>query len=121
MQRIYLLLRNNKQSGPHTLDELINLALKPFDLIWIEGKSSAWSYPSEVAELKAHVKETKQPETRQTSKKESSYPTAGKDIVMAKTSQPAKKSNDQKKKVYIELPDEYKKNNAAPAKEKKET
>src|SRR5262245_11179280 len=48
----YLLLRNNKESGPYSLDDLIQLGLKPYDLIWIQGKSAAWRYPSEVEELK---------------------------------------------------------------------
>src|SRR5258705_5460561 len=48
----YLLLRNNKESGPYSLDDLIELGLKPYDLIWIKGKSAAWRYPSEVEELK---------------------------------------------------------------------
>lgn len=48
----YLLLRNNKQSGPYSFQQLLNAGLKPYDLIWIEGKSAAWRYPSEVNELK---------------------------------------------------------------------
>lgn len=52
MQKIYSLLRNNKQTGPYTLEELAGLSLKPFDLIWIEGKSGGWSYPSEIDALK---------------------------------------------------------------------
>lgn len=28
------------------------LGLKPYDLIWVDGRSAAWRYPSEVAELK---------------------------------------------------------------------
>ena len=48
----YLLLRSNKQSGPYTLDDLCALGLKPYDLIWAEGKSAAWRYPSEIDELK---------------------------------------------------------------------
>lgn len=55
MQKVYLLLRNNKQTGPHSLDELLHLGLKPFDLIWVEGKSFGWSYPSEVDSLKSFV------------------------------------------------------------------
>lgn len=47
----YLLLRDNKQSGPYTTDELIAKGIKPYDLVWIEGKSAAWRYPSEVDEL----------------------------------------------------------------------
>lgn len=47
----YLLLRDNKQSGPYTTDELIAKGIKPYDLVWIEGKSAAWRYPSEVDEF----------------------------------------------------------------------
>ena len=61
MQKIYSLLRNNKQSGPYTLDELLQLTLKPFDLVWIEGKSAGWSYPTEIDSLKLYVAETSQP------------------------------------------------------------
>ena len=55
MQNIYLLLRNNKQSGPYTLEELLQLDLKPHDLVWVEGKSAGWSYPSEVSSLKPYL------------------------------------------------------------------
>jgi hypothetical protein len=48
----YLLLRNNKESGPYSVDDLMELGLKPYDLVWIQGKSAAWRYPSEVDELK---------------------------------------------------------------------
>ena len=48
---MYLLLRNNKQSGPHSLDELKSMGLKAYDLVWLEGKSAAWRYPSELEEL----------------------------------------------------------------------
>ena len=49
----YLLLRNNKQSGPYTVSELVSQGLKAYDLVWLEGKSAAWRYPSEIEELKA--------------------------------------------------------------------
>lgn len=48
----YLLLRDNKESGPYTMDDLLVVGLKPYDLVWIQGKSAAWRYPSEVEELK---------------------------------------------------------------------
>jgi hypothetical protein len=48
----YLLLRSNKQSGPYTLDDMRQMGLKAYDLVWIEGKSAAWRYPGEVEELK---------------------------------------------------------------------
>jgi hypothetical protein len=51
----YLLLRSNKQSGPYSLDEMRQMGLKAYDLVWIEGKSAAWRYPGEVEELKAYA------------------------------------------------------------------
>ncbi len=47
----YLLLRNNKQTGPFTLEEIKRLSLKSYDLVWIEGKSAAWRYPGEITEF----------------------------------------------------------------------
>lgn len=52
MQKIYLLLRNNNQLGPFTIEELLEQELLPSDLIWVEGKSLAWSYASELNLLK---------------------------------------------------------------------
>ena len=51
----YLLLRSNKQSGPYSLQQLVSAGLKPYDLVWVEGKSAAWRYPSEVDGLKAYA------------------------------------------------------------------
>lgn len=48
MERVYLLLRNNRQSGPFTIGELLQQQLLPSDMIWIEGKSTAWTYLSEL-------------------------------------------------------------------------
>jgi hypothetical protein len=50
---MYLLLRDNKQSGPYSLDELKAKGLKAYDLVWVEGRSAAWRYPSEIGELSA--------------------------------------------------------------------
>ena len=50
---MYLLLRDNKQTGPYSLDELKAKGLKAYDLVWVEGRSAAWRYPSEVDELSA--------------------------------------------------------------------
>ena len=47
----YLLLRNNNESGPYSLDELKVMGLKAYDLIWIENRSFSWKYPSEINEL----------------------------------------------------------------------
>lgn len=48
----YRLLRSNKESGPYSAEELIAMGLKAYDLIWIEGRSAAWRYPSEIEALK---------------------------------------------------------------------
>lgn len=48
----YLLLRDNKQSGPYSVEELEKLGLKPYDLVWLDGRSAAWRYPSEMEELR---------------------------------------------------------------------
>lgn len=53
MTTTYLLLRDNKQSGPYTFDELKAKGLKAYDLVWIEGRSAAWRYPCEIEELSA--------------------------------------------------------------------
>jgi hypothetical protein len=58
MQRVYLLLRNNRQTGPFTIDELLQQQLRASDMLWIEGKSTAWSYIAEL-ELFPSVTETK--------------------------------------------------------------
>lgn len=51
----YLLLRNNKESGPYEWSDLVRLGLKPYDLVWLQGKSAAWRYPSEIEELKPYA------------------------------------------------------------------
>ncbi len=56
----YLLLRSNKQSGPYSLQQLVTFGLKPYDLVWVEGKSAAWRYPSEVDGLKAYAPATEE-------------------------------------------------------------
>lgn len=50
---MYLLLRNNKQSGPYSLEEMKSMGLKAYDLVWLEGRSAAWRYPCEIEELSA--------------------------------------------------------------------
>jgi hypothetical protein len=49
----YLLLRDNKESGPYSFEDIRQKGFKAYDLVWIEGKSAAWRYPSEVEEFKA--------------------------------------------------------------------
>ncbi|HYO22779.1 MAG TPA: hypothetical protein VER36_10260, partial [Flavisolibacter sp.] len=60
MQKVYLLLRGNQQTGPFNLEELLQFDLKPFDLIWIEGRSAGWYYPQEIPSLQPHLSFLKQ-------------------------------------------------------------
>lgn len=53
--RAYRLLRNNQEQGPFTADEIIQKGLKPYDLIWMDGRSAAWRYPGELAEFKNYA------------------------------------------------------------------
>lgn len=51
----YRLLRDNKETGPYSSEELIRTGLKKYDLLWAEGKSAAWRYPCEFDELKPYA------------------------------------------------------------------
>jgi hypothetical protein len=51
----YRLLRSNKESGPYSQEQIIALGFKPYDLIWVEGKSAGWRYPGEIPELVAYA------------------------------------------------------------------
>ena len=51
----YLLLRDNKQTGPYSKEEIIAKGFKPYDLIWAEGKSAGWRYPGELPEFTAYA------------------------------------------------------------------
>ena len=67
--RAYRLLRNNKEQGPFTAEELIRQNLKPYDLIWVDGRSAAWRYPGEMQEFKSYTAlpgEQNLPASRQT-------------------------------------------------------
>ena len=49
----YLLLRDSKQSGPYSFEQLKTMSILPTDLVWIQGRSEAWTYAAETEELKA--------------------------------------------------------------------
>ncbi len=51
----YRLLRDNKESGPYSEEEMIAKGFKPYDLLWAEGKSAGWQYPSEIAPFKKYA------------------------------------------------------------------
>ena len=49
--KCYLILRENVESGPFTLEEMKTKTLLPTDLIWIEGTSQSWKFPYEISGL----------------------------------------------------------------------
>jgi len=51
----YRLLRSNKETGPFSQEEIIAMGFKPYDLIWVDGKSAGWRYPSEFPEFKDYA------------------------------------------------------------------
>lgn len=57
----YILLRDNRESGPLSLEELKNAGLRSTDLIWVEGQSACWRNPGEMSELRALLKKETSP------------------------------------------------------------
>lgn len=57
----YILLRNNKQCGPYNAEDLLQHQLKPYDLVWIQGKSITWQTADTVKELKNIISSTTSP------------------------------------------------------------
>ncbi len=51
MQSRYYLLRNNKETGPYAIDELLLQQLTSTDLVWVEGEGNIWCHPYELEEL----------------------------------------------------------------------
>lgn len=93
------------------------MGIKPYDLVWLEGKSAAWRYPSEIEELKAHapaVEEQpfdrfyKKPQANTLSAPVADYETAPAEIVDHNRYKPQSSAgfNEviQTKKVYINFP-----------------
>ncbi|HEX8316603.1 MAG TPA: hypothetical protein VF609_16490 [Flavisolibacter sp.] len=57
----YSILRHNQESGPFTLSQLKSFGITDTDLVWIEGESTSWDYPTEITELKVIVKPSLKP------------------------------------------------------------
>jgi hypothetical protein len=88
----YRLLRSNKESGPYSLNDLVTLGLKPYDLVWVDGRSAAWRYPSEIAELKDYAPAIEeQPYDR--FYKKYSEPETAKESTVSPREQPAPQKN----------------------------
>jgi hypothetical protein len=127
MMKKFLLLRSNKQSGPYSADELQQMGLKAYDLIWVDGKSAAWRYPGEVDDLKAFappVEEQpydrfyKKPEENKVQEPKPQEQTSTSVITPQTTGEPAEKQQKKEKeykRVFVTLPNGA--NGAAAAKQ----
>jgi hypothetical protein len=114
MQKVYLLLRSNKQTGPYSLEELLQLNLKPFDLVWVEGRSAAWQYPSEIPSLKPFVPETPaanapfQPIATSAMEEQSLHPTPRFETKTQPLPQPSiPEKKEIPKRVFVSVPNTY--------------
>lgn len=111
MQKVYLLLRSNKQTGPYSLEELLQLNLKPFDLVWVDGRSAAWQYPSEIPSLKAYVPETPQAaapfQPIATSVMEEMLVQASNSNSGSQPQNPFSQKTETQKRVFISIPKTY--------------
>lgn len=107
MNNTYILLRNNSESTPLSLEDLKRIGLLPTDLLWVECQSVCWQQPQEIPELRQLLNQTVLPAL-----------TPVMDEVMEKYTPPVKKETpvtNGKKGVYVELPSNY---NSATKKEK---
>jgi hypothetical protein len=106
----YLLLRDNKQTGPYTAQELAAKGLKPYDLVWLEGKSAAWRYPGELEELKAFAPIVEEQPYDRFYKKQGEQASGIQQQAVAETntvqeSQPVNKQVEQASKhIYVTMP-----------------
>src|SRR5207253_8150768 len=124
----YLLLRDNKQTGPYTAQELAAKGLKPYDLVWLEGKSAAWRYPGELEELKAFAPGVEEQPYDRFYKKpgeqasESTRQQAVAETSTMQESQPINKQVEQTSKhIYVTMPVGKAQTAATPVAKKEET
>jgi len=124
----YLLLRDNKQTGPYTAQELAAKGLKPYDLVWLEGKSAAWRYPGELEELKAFAPGVEEQPFDRFYKKpgeqasETTQQQAVAETSTVQESQPVNKQVEQASKhIYVTMPMGKAQTAATPVAKKEET
>jgi hypothetical protein len=102
----YRLLRNNKESGPYTWKELAHLPLKPYDLVWVDGKSAAWRYPSELPEFKEVAPKVEEDFYESFHRKPSEKKEVAPIIPAVFTEKLATPATEQRKKVAVILPEQ---------------
>ena len=64
MNNTYILLRNNSESTPLSLEDLKRIGLLPTDLLWVECQSVCWQKPQEIPELKQLLTVADRPTTK---------------------------------------------------------
>jgi len=99
MNNTYILLRNNSESTPLSLEDLKRIGLLPTDLLWVECQSVCWQRPQEIPELRQLLNHAAQPSL-----------TPVMDEALEKYTPPVEKkttTTNSKKAVYVELPSNY--------------
>ncbi|MCU7551940.1 DUF4339 domain-containing protein [Chitinophagaceae bacterium LB-8] len=105
MQKGYLLLRDNHQSGPFSLEELLQHELKTTDLVWEEGRSAGWSFPYEIASLKPFLHLEAPPVQKEKEVKRDDAP--HQEILASDMDAPFASKSVTSKNVYVSLPDHH--------------
>jgi hypothetical protein len=101
----YLLLRDNKQTGPYTAQELSEKGIKPYDLVWLEGRSAAWRYPGEIEELKSFAPVVEEQPYDRFYKKQDGGQLTEQAATAVEESQPVSKKVEQTSKhIYVTMP-----------------
>ena len=101
----YLLLRDNKQTGPYTAQELSEKGLKPYDLVWLEGRSAAWRYPGEIDELKSFAPGVEEQPYDRFYKKQDGQQSTEQAATAVEESQPVSKQVEKSSKhIYVTMP-----------------
>jgi hypothetical protein len=103
----YLLLRNNNESGPYSMEEIRAMSLKAYDLIWIVGKSAAWRYPGEIAELKSFAPPVPEQDNDLFRKKPAAETPIPESFIEQRPTLNSQRSNNSRS-VYVNLPSEKK-------------
>jgi hypothetical protein len=101
----YLLLRDNKQTGPYTAQELAEKGLKPYDLVWLEGRSAAWRYPGEIDELKSFAPGVEEQPYDRFYKKQEGQQSTEQVATVVEESQPVTRQVEKSSKhIYVTMP-----------------
>lgn len=100
MNNTYILLRNNSESTPLSLEDLKRIGLLPTDLLWVECQSVCWQKPQEIPELKQMLTLARQPAIKPaTDEQPEKYAPPVENETAAAT---------HKNRVHVELPSNYK-------------